>query len=187
VSAVAGLIRVALIGPECTGKTSLAEDLAHHYGVPWSPEYARAFVDAHPRDVEYADVAAIGRGQLDAETFAIERAMAQGARLVIHDTDLVSTLVYSQHYYSDCPAWIAPQAHSRLAQLYLLHDIDVPWVEEGFQRAAPDRRIELLALFQDTLARMGAETQRIAGSWSERREQAVAAIDGLLARPTGSG
>ena len=43
------------------------------------------------------------------------------------DTDLVSTVVYSRHYYGDCPAWIEAAAVRRLADLYLLHDIDVPW------------------------------------------------------------
>ena len=55
--------RVVLIGPECTGKTWLARELASHYGVPWSEEYARIFVEEHPRLVVYDDVDTIGIGQ----------------------------------------------------------------------------------------------------------------------------
>lgn len=172
--------RVVLIGPECTGKTTLAINLAGHYGVPCSAEFARTFVDQHPRPVEYEDVDAIGRGQLDAEDHAIAEARARGCALVIHDTDLISTVVYSGHYYGDCPTWISDLVVTRVADLYLLHDIDVPWVEDGHQRIQPERRADLLGVFASTLAMLGAVTVRIAGDWESRRAQALAAIDERL-------
>jgi len=180
-SAVPAPLRVVVIGPECTGKTWLAQELAGHYSAPWSPEYARAFVEANPRPVVYEDVEAIGRGQLAGEDEVLTRARAMGARLVVHDTDLVSTAVYSRHYYGGCPAWIEKLARERRADLYLLHAVDVPWAADGHQRAAPERRDALHALFGTTLDGLAATVAEIAGAWDERRRRAVAAVDGRLA------
>ena len=168
--------RVVVIGPECTGKTTLARELAAARGVPWVPEFARAFVDTVGRAVRYEDVEAIARGQQAAE----DRAREAAVPLLILDTDLVSTLVYSRHYYDDCPGWVEPAARARLADLYLLLATDVPWTPEGFQREQPERREELYLLFEDTLQRLRAPAVAIRGTWAERREAADRAVDALL-------
>ena len=172
--------RVVLIGPESTGKSWLAGELGALYGVPWSREYAREYVDRHGAQLGYADVDPIGRGQKHGEDAAIARAVADGAPLVVFDTDLVSTAVYSRHYYRDCPAWIEEEAARRLADLYLLHHVDVPWVAEANQREQPERRAELFERFRATLQASGARAAAIRGTWDERRRRAVQAIDGLL-------
>jgi len=177
--------RVVLIGPECTGKTWLAGKLAARYGVPWSPEHAREYVERHGEALTYADVEPIGRGQRAGEDAAIESATAAGAPLVVLDTDLVSTMVYSRHYYGDCPRWIEADAARRRADLYLLHHVDVPWVADGNQREQPERRGELFALFRATLAGLGARVADVVGSWDERRQRALGAIDALLAGGAG--
>ena len=170
---------VVLIGPESTGKTRLAEKLAAHYGVPWSPEHAREYVERNPRPLGYADVERIGRGQQAGEDAARKQSETQGAGLVLHDTDLVSTLVYSRHYYADCPAWIEGAARERRGDLYLLHHPDVDWVADGLQREQPARRDELFRAFRETLESLEAAIADIHGSWEERELRARAAIDAL--------
>jgi len=171
--------RAVLIGPECTGKTRLAGELAARYGVPGAPEHAREYVDRHGAALTFADVDPIGRGQQAGEDAAVARAAAEGAPLVVLDTDLVSTMVYSRHYYGDCPPWIEAAAARRLGDLYLLHHVDVEWVPDGRQREQPERREELLERFRAALAALGARVADVAGAWDERRLRAVAAIDGL--------
>ena len=173
-------LRVVLIGPESTGKTRLAEELAQRYGVPWSPEYARAYVETRTEPLEFGDVDAIGRGQMAGEDATLAQAVRLGLPLVLFDTDLVSTMVYSHHYYGDCPEWIAHDARSRVGDLYLLHHVDVPWVAEGVQREQPERRRELLERFRATLGALGAPVADVRGAWGERKRRAVESVDRLL-------
>ncbi|HXK09658.1 MAG TPA: ATP-binding protein [Vicinamibacteria bacterium] len=174
-------LRAVLIGPECTGKTWLARDLADHYSVPWAEEHAREYVDRHGAALTYSDVDPIGRGQRAGEDAAVARAQAARLPLVLLDTDLVSTAVYSRHYYGDCPTWIEDEAARRLGELYLLHHVDVEWVPDGHQREQPERRAELFERFRGTLLLLGATVADVHGPWDERRQRAVAAIDGLIA------
>jgi nicotinamide riboside kinase len=178
--------RVVLIGPECTGKTWLAGELARRHGVPWSPEHAREYVDRHGAALTYADVDPIGRGQKAGEDEALRRAEGEGAALVVLDTDLVSTMVYSRHYYGDCPGWIAEEAPRRLGELYLLHHVDVDWVPDGRQREQPERRGELFERFRAALAGLGARVADVLGPWEERRRRAAGAVDGLLGEASSS-
>jgi NadR type nicotinamide-nucleotide adenylyltransferase len=180
--------RVVLIGPESTGKTWLAGELAAIFGVPWSREHARAYVERHGASLGYADVDPIGRGQKRNEDAAIARALAESAALVVLDTDLLSTAVYSRHYYGDCPGWIEEEAVRRLGELYLLHHVDVPWVAERNQREQPERRAELFERFRAALAAAGAKVADVEGSWDERRRSAVQAMGALLvSRPHAAG
>jgi len=175
--------RVVLIGPESTGKSWLAGELAALYGVPWSREYAREYVERRDAALTYLDVEPIARGQRLGEQAAIAQAVAESAPFVVLDTDLLSTAVYSRHYYGDCPAWIAEEAARRLAELYLLHHVDVPWRGDGNAREQPERRTELFERFRATLAAAGARVVDVRGSWDERRRCAVQAIDALLQVP----
>jgi NadR type nicotinamide-nucleotide adenylyltransferase len=176
-----GPLRVVLIGPESTGKTRLAEDLADRYGVPWAPEYAREYVEAGKGPLDYDDVDPIGRGQKAGEDAVLAQAGHLGVPLVVLDTDLVSTVVYSRHYFGDCPEWIEREARDRRGDLYLLHHVDVDWVADGQQRAQPGRRAVLFVLFETTLGELGAATAAIQGTWDERRRRAIESVDGLLA------
>jgi NadR type nicotinamide-nucleotide adenylyltransferase len=176
----AGTLRVVLIGPESTGKTRLAEALAARYGVPWSPEFAREYAEGRTTPLTIADVDAIGRGQKEGEDATLALAGRLGVPLAILDTDLVSTAIYSRHYYGDCPAWIEDEARARRGDLYLLHHVDVPWVAEDLQREQPERREELLERFRRTLAQIDAAVIDVFGSWAERRRLAIEAVDRLL-------
>jgi nicotinamide riboside kinase len=174
-------LRIVLIGPESTGKTWLAGELAARYGVPWSAEHARSYVERHGAALTFADVDPIGRGQREGEDEAIAGAAAAGEPFVLLDTDLLSTMVYSRHYYDDCPEWIEAEAVRRMGDLYLLHAVDVQWTADGEQREAPERREELFVRFKLTLEVLDARVAAIEGDWPERRERAIAAIDARLA------
>ena len=172
--------RIVVTGSECTGKSTLAAALATHYGTVWSPEYVREFVAGRKEPVRAEDVEAIAKRQMQ-----VQDALAgRSDRLLIHDTDLLSTAVYSRHYFGDCPAWIEDEVRRREADLYLLAGIDVPWEADGDQRDRGDRRDEMHALFRDALSRRGFSFVELSGPHERRLETAICSIDGILGGPS---
>lgn len=150
---------IVVTGSECTGKTTMAEQLAAQFEAPWSAEFAREYVDRKDAPLDASDVEPIARGQIAAE----DAALAAGARIVVKDTDLISTVVYARHYYGSCPAWIERAARERLGDVYLLLHPDVPWVADGLKRDRPAARAEMHGLFAAALAEFGARVVDVAG------------------------
>ncbi|MEO6323051.1 MAG: ATP-binding protein, partial [Thermoanaerobaculia bacterium] len=163
-------------GSECTGKTTLAERLALRYETVWVREYGRQYVDALARPPAAEDIDPIGRGQIAAEDEAARRAN----RVLVLDTDLLSTLVYGRHYFGEVPSWLEPAVRARVPDLYLLCGIDVPWVADGVQRDRGHRRDEVQGLFRDAIRAQQSPFIELDGTVDERLEQAVRAIDLLL-------
>jgi NadR type nicotinamide-nucleotide adenylyltransferase len=165
-----------LIGAECTGKTTLAELLARQFDAPSVQEFAREYAQRVARRLTFDDVDPIARGQM-----ALEDAAAHDG-LLIRDTDLISTVVYSRHYYGRCPEWIEREAGARKADLYLLTDIDVPWTSDEVRDSAAVRAA-LNGQFVETLGAYGANFETIRGDWETRLTTAVQAIRRLPDSP----
>lgn len=163
--------RVVLTGSESTGKSSLAPRLAQHFDTVWSREWAREYLDSKSTPLDASDIEPIARGQIAAE----DAAARQANRIVLHDTDLLSTVVYARHYYGFCPEWAVDAAQTRRPDLYLLLDIDHPWQPDP-QRDRGDRREEMQALFRKAVEASGAPFVEIRGSAEERLAAAIAAI-----------
>lgn len=170
-----GITRVCLIGSECTGKTTLARRLAGRFDVPWVREFAREYALRAGRMLTFEDVEPIARGQM-----AIEDAAAHDD-LIILDTDLISTVVYSGHYYDQCPLWIGREALARKADLYLLTDIDIPWTADDVRDSAATRAA-LHREFSVTLAAFGARFVVIRGDFDARFAAAEQAITGVRSK-----
>lgn len=171
------MIRVTVTGSECTGKTTLARALAGHYGTAVVPEAARRWVEHAARPPVWRDVDAIAREHTGLADEARERAR----RLLVLDTDLLSTVVYSRHYYGRCPDWVTAAAREHAADLYLLADTDVPWVADGPFRDRGDRREEMQALFRAELEARRLPFVMVSGPHEARMRTAIDAIDCLLA------
>lgn len=162
---------VVLTGPESTAKTSLAAFLSERFHAPWVPEAARRFVETDPTPLSATTVEPIARLSMQLD----DAARAGNPPLLIHDTDLVSTVVYARHYYGSCPPWIFREARARRADLYLLCLPDLPWESDGV-RDRPTQRAELLALFRETLQAIDATYTVIGGEGDARREAAEQAL-----------
>lgn len=169
------LTRVVLTGSESTGKTLLARELAEYYGAELAREFVREFAVTLGRDIRLEDTEQIARGQIAIE----DEHAALATRLLVQDTDLLSTVVYSRHYFGACVPWIQQAARDRRPDLYLLMDIDVPWVRDGV-RDRETRREEMQQLFRDAVAASGSPHVVVSGSWTRRRELAREAIDAML-------
>lgn len=169
-------LRVVLTGSECTGKTTLAHQLAQAYGAELVREYAREYAAGKHGELDIVDVEPIARGQM-----LLEDTYASHAReLIVQDTDLLSTLVYSGHYYDYRPQWLVDAVRARRPDLYLLLETDVPWTADGV-RDRGNAREEMQQLFRDAVAGSGAPYVVIRGSREGRLELARDAIGHLLA------
>ena len=169
------MIRVVITGSESTGKTTIGQQLAEHYHAGFVPEFVRDYAARKGGEIDFADHGPIARGQIALE----DEYVARGGRLLVQDTDLLSTVVYCGHYFGRCPAWIERTARDRRPDLYLLMEIDVPWIPDPV-RDRGHLRDEMQQLFRDAVRASGAPYEIIEGDWPARLERAVRAIDGLL-------
>jgi NadR type nicotinamide-nucleotide adenylyltransferase len=162
--------RICLTGPECTGKTTLAERLGRELNAAYVAEYAREYAEAHDNALTAADVEPIARGQIANED------AARHADRVILDTDLISTVVYARHYYGSCPSWIEDEARRRRADLYLLMDTDLAWVADPARDTGGDAREDLFDAFRCALEEFETTWVIVSGEGEERCAQALAAL-----------
>ena len=176
------LVRVCVTGPESTGKTTLARQLAESCGGELVFEASRLYAEHRGAELLASDVDPIARAHLALADAAAERARTRGARLLVLDTDLVSTLVYARHYYDTAPRWIERAERDRRADLYLLCDVDVPWVADGV-RDRPANREQMYDLFRRALERRHATVVRVHGSWTDRWMLARETVRALQRQP----
>jgi Predicted ATPase/kinase involved in NAD metabolism len=169
-----GVMHVVVTGSECTGKSTLARQLAGQYGIEHVPEFVRDFARTVGGRLQFSDHGPIARGQIALE----DEYSARDSDLVIHDTDLMSTVVYCRHYFGHCPAWIEAAAADRRRDLYLGCDIDVPWIADGV-RDRGERRDEMHALFVTALNESGARWELMRGDEASRLRRAKTLVDGL--------
>ncbi|MEM6516225.1 MAG: ATP-binding protein [Bacteroidota bacterium] len=173
------LIKVVLFGPECTFKSSLAESLARHYNTVFVKEYSRDFTEAKAKGnqkLDRADVLRIARGQIKNENEQAQKANG----LLICDTDLLETLVYSKHYYDG----FAPQELKKYAlenhyDLYFLTYIDTEWKADGI-RDEPFKREEMFKKFEDALLQAEKPYVILDGTFEKRLQTSIDHIDKLL-------
>lgn len=163
--------RVCLLGPESTGKSTLARDLAVQFDTVYVSEFARELLDRKGGRCDPEDIPLIARGQQ-----AAEDALARHANQVLFcDTDLLLTTIWSEILFGDCPEWVRAAAAARTYDLYLLLDVDVPWVDDS-QRFLPHQRQAFFERCEAVLKRHDRRYVVIRGSWSERLAQAGSAV-----------
>ena len=167
--------RVAITGPESTGKSMLAEHLANHYKTVWVPEYARAYLGEIKRPYGESDILEIAKGQVLAEAKMIPLA----DRIIFCDTELIVTKIWSEVKYQCCDPWILDNILQQGYDLYLLCDIDLPWEYDPL-REHPHMRAGLFELYRRELTDRKFPFAVIGGYGPLRLEHAVGEIDRLM-------
>lgn len=168
--------RLCFHGAESTGKSVLAGKLERELGLPWVPEYGRAYCETRGTDLTMADLLAIAAGH----EAAVQAALAAAPPLLVLDTDPLMTAAWAQMLFGEVPD--ALLAYPK-ADLYLLFEADVPWVEDGTRFFGENaERTRFAALAEEMLVRAKVPWQRVAGNWAEREAQVRAHLRGLTAR-----
>lgn len=176
----ANIIKVVLFGPESTGKTTLSNQLARHYNTVWAPEYAREYLqnkwNNERKTCENSDLIPIAIGQMKLENELAKKA----DKILICDTDLLETKVYSEEYYG---GFVDPKlneaANVNEYDLYLLTYIDTPWEADDL-RDRPEQRQEMFNAFENALKKHDKNYILLKGDKETRLNKAVKAIDKLL-------
>jgi HTH-type transcriptional regulator, transcriptional repressor of NAD biosynthesis genes len=168
-----------LHGPESTGKTTLARELAEHFQTVAVPEYGRLYCEIFGNECDLEDLRAIRRGH-DLLAAAARRKAKQ---LIVFDTDAVMTAVWSDILLGQRPADL--DRIDDPADLYLLCDIDVPFVADDIRYFPdPTTRTRMLAQTRAELERRGLPFVTITGSRYVRLKTAVDAITARFAEVT---
>jgi len=193
------LIKIAVIGPESTGKSTLCELLAQHYNTQWCPEFAREFLLTHGTDYTYDDLLYIAKGQLameDEYTQSLVGSSESGVNSSLHDyelrtlnskllfidTEMYVMKVWCEFVFVKCHRWLLDQIIERKYDLYLLCNTDLPWVKDEL-REYPDlkTRDQLYHIYKDIMINQSTPWVDINGDYDERLQKAIKAVDQLMA------
>lgn len=174
--------RVAIVGAESTGKTTLAQELAKHFDTVWVPEYGReyteisvgreAFFDYKWRDEEFVHIA---QKQVELE----DQLAGKANRVLICDTDALATCIWQERYLGHCSDQVAAIAHQRRYDLYLLADCDIPFTQDGL-RDGEHLRQWMTNRFREELTQRKEPWILVRGRLEQRLHAAIDAIEKLL-------
>lgn len=171
------ILKVAIIGPESTGKSTLAAALAKHYHTIWVQEYAREYCSKLTTECTLQDEINMFYGQLALE----EQELAQKPSLLICDTTILTVKVWCEHVFGSCPDFIKEEIATRAYDFYVLLDIDMPWEPDPL-RDFPHLRAHFLTIYREELKLLAKPFTFISGLGEQRLNNAVAAIDTFLAK-----
>jgi NadR type nicotinamide-nucleotide adenylyltransferase len=181
--------KIVVIGPESTGKSSLCQLLSKHYDTIWCPEFAREYLLKHGTNYTYNDLLAIAKGQIALEDehlikarkdWEIKNSKLKNPLLFV-DTDMNVMKVWCEYVFGKCHTYILNKITERKSNLYLLCNIDLPWVKDEL-REYPDlqSRKELFYIYKDILINQNVPWTLISGNYEERLRIAIKSIDETL-------
>ena len=168
--------RILILGPESTGKSTLAEKLAKHFAEPWVPEVAREYLEKLDRPYAYEDLLQIGKKQMRTED---ELAM-QAQNYLFCDTDLRVIQVWSQHRYGKVDPWVLEELARRTYDLIFLCAPDLPWQADPLREHPElEMREEFFDVYQQLTQASGFPWVLISGGTGERLSIAIQAVEQL--------
>ena len=165
--------KIVVIGPECTGKSTLSMALATTLCAPCVPECARAWLDAIGRPYAEADLHAIAHAQILEE----DALLREAGEYLICDTDLYVLKVWSEVKYGRCHRKILEAIATRRYHFYLLTNIDLPWADDPQrEHPRPADRLWLYRQYHDIIVNSGVPWASVSGAGNERLQSALGAI-----------
>lgn len=167
--------KIAITGPESTGKSTLSKQLAEYYKCVLVEEYAREYIDGLKRPYTQEDILKIAKRQKEIEFQKTKDA----STISISDTELIVTKIWSEIKYQSCHPWIIENIEKQDYALYLLCDIDLPWQDDP-QREHPHLRKHLFNLYKQELKSRNLNFKIITGKSDERFKDACRYIDAYL-------
>ncbi len=172
------IIKIALFGPESTGKTTLAKQLSEYYETEWVPEFARDYLQEKWEENQHIcvaeDMLPIAYGQVALEN----QKLSLSKKYLFCDTNLMVTKVFSEMYYGFCDPLLNEAALEHEYDLFFLTDIDVPWEKDDI-RDTPEGRETVFSVFKQTLIDTKKPFIILSGNKESRLAKAVAIVEQL--------
>ena len=179
------LKKIVIIGPESTGKTTLCQQLADYYKTSWVKEYAREYLLVNGTKYKFENLLDIAKEQIKGEELVIQ-SLSTGIKepknsLVFIDTDMYVMKVWCEYVFEKCHHWILNTIVDRKYDLYLLCNIDLPWVKDQF-REYPDliSRKKLYNHYKDIMVNQQVPWIEISGNYNERLQKAIDAVNKIV-------
>lgn len=169
------VFKIAVVGPESTGKSTMSNYLAQHYQTVCVPEYARGYCEGLNGDYTWQDEINMFHGQLALE----KELLPQANRLLICDTTFITVKIWSDQLFGRSPQEVLDELPRHQYDFYLLLNIDLPWQDDPL-RDFPNLREHFMEVWHRELQALNARYTVISGAGQERYNAAVAAIDGFL-------
>lgn len=167
--------KIAIVGPESTGKSTITQQLAKHYNTLWVPEYARYYCAALTEPCNLQDEINMYHGQVALEASIL--AIAE-KNLIFCDTTFITVKIWSDEVFGETPQVVMDALPNYTYDLYLLMDIDLPWQEDPL-RDFPHKRAHFMQIWHQELQSLNANYVIINGQ-EERLENAISAVESFL-------
>lgn len=167
------MYRIAVVGPESTGKSELSKKLAAHYKSPWVEEYARSYVEQLNRHYTFEDVCTIAGKQIEDE-LVYEKEHPES--FVFFDTELIITKVWFDYCFQKVPDFVDERLRKGFFDLYLLCEPDLPWQPDPVREHGHDRDY-FFERYKSEIEQLGKPYVFIHGSGDERLMNAVKQLD----------
>ena len=170
--------KIAIVGPESTGKSTMSQLLAKHYNVSWVPEYARYYCENLTAPYTLQDEVNMYYGQVALEDAILTITESD---FIICDTTFVTVKIWSDEMLGETPQIVLDALQKRPYDLYLLMDIDLPWQDDPL-RDFPNQREYFMEVWHKELNALDANYRVISGLGAPRVEHAIRAINEFLGR-----
>ena len=168
------MFKVAITGPESTGKSTLAEKLAEHYNTDFIPEYSRSYLENFVGQYTENDVVEIAKGQHN----LILEEENKSSKILIADTEIVVCKIWVEYVFKHSNKVIDEILKQQDFDLYLLCDIDLPWTYDPLRENPNiDERKELFEIYRNTLEQMKVPFEIVSGDNDERVNNAIKVIE----------
>lgn len=172
------MIKIAIIGPESTGKSALSQFLAQEFDCPWVPEFSRAYCEKLDRACDWQDELNIFEGQIAAEESAL-KALGSKGQLLICDTTILTVKFWCEHVFGKSPQEVEEESLRRNYDLYLLCNTDLPWEDDPL-RDFPDLREHFFEVYYKYLQGQNVPFKIISGIGADRFAQAKKMVQVFL-------
>lgn len=171
------IIRIAITGPESSGKSTLTRFLAKRFHTNYADEFAREFLEKTNGEYALEDLIEIARGQLSNEKEAIETAN----KVCFFDTDMLVLKIWASFRYGKVPRFIQTAFRESKIDAYLLCSPDLPWEPDPFRESPKhEERQELFEIYRNELENNSCKYFIVKGIDDKREERTVSFVEALI-------